>query len=200
MVRNLTIISLPPQEVLKNKSKGGQVVQVLPNGKKKPVHRVLGSALPVGKEKIKTTVVKMTQSQFESYINSRAAGAEKEKGGQAVSQQALTSRQRAATGPFLAYVNLCKPLLQNKRPDLSLLEVLKELASQWNGMSRVEKQKFAVIAKESEDKQEVSAVSFANTSRSAGNRQNSESGVGGGGGGGGSGGGGGEDVDKNEDM
>ena len=120
--------SLLAQEVLKNKSKGGQVVQVLPNGKKKPVHRVLGSALPVGKEKIKTTVVKMTQSQFESYINSRAAGAEKEKGGQAVSQQALTSRQRAATGPFLAYVNLCKPLLQNKRPDLSLLEVLKELA------------------------------------------------------------------------
>ena len=153
--------SLLAQEVLKNKSKGGQVVQVLPNGKKKPVHRVLGSALPVGKEKIKTTVVKMTQSQFESYIHSRA-GAEKESGGQAVSQQALTSRQRAATGPFLAYVNLCKPLLQNKRPDLSLLEVLKELASQWNGMSRVEKQKFAVIAKESEDKQDVSAVSFAN--------------------------------------
>ena len=157
------------QEVLKNKSKGGQVVQVLPNGKKKPVHRVLGSALPVGKEKIKTTVVKMTQSQFESYIHSRAsAGAEKEQsGGQgqggAVSQQALTSRQRAATGPFLAYVNLCKPLLQSKRPDLSLLEVLKELASQWNGMTRVEKQKFAVIAKESEDKQEVSAVSFATT-------------------------------------
>ena len=143
------------------------MVQVLPNGKKKPVHRVLGSALPVGKEKIKTTVVKMTQSQFESYINSRAAGAEKEKGGQAVSQQALTSRQRAATGPFLAYVNLCKPLLQNKRPDLSLLEVLKELASQWNGMSRVEKQKFAVIAKESEDKQDVSAVSFANPSGGA---------------------------------
>ena len=99
---------------------------------------------------------------------------EKEKGGQAVSQQALTSRQRAATGPFLAYVNLCKPLLQNKRPDLSLLEVLKELASQWNGMSKVEKQKFAVIAKESEDKQEVSAVSFANTSRSAENQQNAE--------------------------
>ena len=104
------------------------MVQVLPNGKKKPVHRVLGSALPVGKEKIKTTVVKMTQSQFESYIHSRAAGVEKETGGQgAVSQQALTSRQRAATGPFLAYVNLCKPLLQSKRPDLSLLEVLKEL-------------------------------------------------------------------------
>ena len=149
--------------MLKNKSKSGQVVQVLPSGKKKPVHRVLGSALPVGKEKIKTTVVKMTQSQFESYIHSRA-GAEKESGSQAVSQQALTSRQRAATGPFLAYVNLCKPLLQSKRPDLSLLEVLKELASQWNGMSRVEKQKFAVIAKESEDKQEVSAVSFANPS------------------------------------
>ena len=142
-------------------------MQVLPNGKKKPVHRVLGSALPVGKEKIKTTVVKMTQSQFESYIHSRA-GAEKESsGGEAVSQQSLTSRQRAATGPFLAYVNLCKPLLQSKRPDLSLLEVLKELASQWNGMSRVEKQKFAVIAKESEDKQEVSAVSFANSSNGA---------------------------------
>ena len=39
------------------------------------------------------------------------AGAERE--GQGVSHQAaLTSRQRAATGPFLAYVNLCKPLLQ----------------------------------------------------------------------------------------
>ena len=183
------------------------MVQVLPNGKKKPVHRVLGSALPVGKEKIKTTVVKMTQSQFESYINSRAAGAEKEKGGQAVSQQALTSRQRAATGPFLAYVNLCKPLLQNKRPDLSLLEVLKELASQWNGMSRVEKQKFAVIAKESEDKQEVSAVSFANTSWSAENKvQNVEGGCNGGAGGvgGGSAGGGGgspaEDIGEGPSM
>merc|ERR1719400_2749478 len=106
----------------------------------------------------------MTQSQFESYINSRAAGADEKESGKAVSQQALTSRQRAATGPFLAYVNLCKPLLQSRRPDLSLLEVLKELASQWNGMSRVEKQKFAVIAKESEDKQDVSAVSFANPS------------------------------------
>ena len=50
---------------------------------------------------------------------------------------------------------------QAKRPDLSLLEVLKELASQWNDMSRQEKQKFAVIAKESEDKQELSAISFA---------------------------------------
>ena len=152
------------------------MVQVLPNGKKKPVHRVLGSALPVGKEKIKTTVVKMTQSQFESYIHSRA-GAEKESG-QAVSQQALTSRQRAATGPFLAYVNLCKPLLQSKRPDLSLLEVLKELASQWNGMSRVEKQKFAVIAKESEDKQDVSAVSFPSVGVGGENDRNDEGDVG----------------------
>lgn len=50
-----------------------------------------------------------------------------------------------------------------KRPDLSLLEVLKELASQWNGMNKQEKQKFAVIAKESEEKQELSAISFSPT-------------------------------------
>ena len=79
--------SLLAQEVPKNKSKVAQLVQVLPGDKKKPVHRVLGeqphsgansnmfsfpgSALPVGKEKIKTTVVKMTQSQFENYIHNR---------------------------------------------------------------------------------------------------------------------------------
>ena len=128
------------------------------------------------------------------------AGAEKSAQSSVAQQAALTSKQKAATGPFLAYVNLCKPLLQvwpftidppeppacpfltswssppdplvscsspsdllpqAKRPDLSLLEVLKELASQWNDMSRQEKQKFAVIAKESEDKQELSAISFA---------------------------------------
>ena len=66
-------------------------------------------------------------------------------------------RGMATTGPFLAYVNLCKPLLQAERPELSLLEVLKELASRWNGMSKPEKQKFAIIAKESDDTKATTA-------------------------------------------
>ena len=135
--------SLLAQEALKNRNVKPKLVQVLPDGKKKPVHRVIGGAMPVGQEKIKTTVVKMTQSQFEQYLQTRASSQE--------SQKELTSKQRAATGPFLAYVNLCKPLLQAERPELSLLEVLKELASRWNGMSKPEKQKFAIIAKESDD-------------------------------------------------
>ena len=135
--------SLLAQETLKNRNVKPKLVQVLPDGKKKPVHRVIGGAMPVGQEKIKTTVVKMTQTQFEQYLQTRASSQE--------SQKELTSKQRAATGPFLAYVNLCKPLLQAERPELSLLEVLKELASRWNGMSKPEKQKFAIIAKESDD-------------------------------------------------
>merc|ERR1719433_2557333 len=63
----------------------------------------------------------------------------------------MTNKQKTATGPFLAYVNLCKPLLQAERPELSLLEVLKELASRWNAMNKTEKQKFATIAKQSQD-------------------------------------------------
>lgn len=150
--------SLIAQEALKNKNLKPKLVQVLPNGKKRPVHRVLGGALSVGKEKIKTTVVKMTQSQFEDYLHSRAGNAPPES--PQISQKELTSKQKAATGPFLAYVNLCKPLLQAERPELSLLEVLKELASRWNSMNKPEKQKFAVIAKESEDKQEYNATTF----------------------------------------
>jgi len=149
--------SLLAQEALKNKNLKTKLVQVLPNGKKRPVHRVLGGALSVGKEKIKTTVVKMTQSQFEDYLHSRAGSAPE---APQISQKELTSKQKAATGPFLAYVNLCKPLLQSERPELSLLEVLKELASRWNNMNKPEKQKFAVIAKESEDKQEYNATTF----------------------------------------
>jgi len=150
--------SLLAQEALKNKNLKPKLVQVLPNGKKRPVHRVLGGALSVGKEKIKTTVVKMTQAQFEDYLHNRA-GSVPETSPQ-ISHKELTSKQKAATGPFLAYVNLCKPLLQAERPELSLLEVLKELASRWNNMNKPEKQKFAVIAKESEDKQEYSATTF----------------------------------------
>lgn len=150
--------SLIAQEALKNKNLKPKLVQVLPNGKKRPVHRVLGGALSVGKEKIKTTVVKMTQSQFEDYLHSRAGPVAPES--PQISQKELTSKQKAATGPFLAYVNLCKPLLQAERPELSLLEVLKELASRWNSMNKPEKQKFAVIAKESEDKQEYNATTF----------------------------------------
>jgi len=149
--------SLLAQEALKSKNLKPKLVQVLPNGKKRPVHRVLGGALAVGKEKIKTTVVKMTQSQFEDYLHSRAGSAPESP---QISQKELTSKQKAATGPFLAYVNLCKPLLQAERPELSLLEVLKELASRWNSMNKPEKQKFAVIAKESEDKQEYNATTF----------------------------------------
>ena len=38
--------SLLAQEVLKNKAKAPQLLQVLPSGKKRPVHRVLGDCLP----------------------------------------------------------------------------------------------------------------------------------------------------------
>ena len=138
--------SLLAQEALKSRTMKPKLVQVMSDGKKKPVHRVIGGAMPVGQEKIKTTVVKMTQSQFEQYLQTRAASATSQE-----SQKELSNKQKAATGPFLAYVNLCKPLLQAERPELSLLEVLKELASRWNGMSKPEKQKFAIIAKESDD-------------------------------------------------
>ena len=138
--------SLLAQEALKTKNMKAKLVQLMPDGKKKPVHRVIGGAMPVGQEKIKTTVVKMTQSQFEQYLQTRASTAASQE-----SQKELTNKQKAATGPFLAYVNLCKPLLQAERPELSLLEVLKELASRWNGMSKPEKQKFSIIAKESDD-------------------------------------------------
>ena len=124
-------------------------------GKKRPVQRVLGGALNIGKEKIKTTVVKMTQSQFEDYLQSRATGRPGDGEQQQAGNKDLSSKQKAATGPFLAYVNLCKPLLQAERPELSLLEVLKELASRWNGMGKQEKAKFATLARESEDQQSV---------------------------------------------
>merc|ERR1719297_435678 len=99
----------------------------------------------------------MTQTQFEQYLQTRASSQE--------SQKELTSKQRAATGPFLAYVNLCKPLLQAERPELSLLEVLKELASRWNNMSKTEKQKFAIIAKESDESKNVPISSILNSTK-----------------------------------
>ena len=67
--------SLLAQEALKSRTMKPKLVQVMSDGKKKPVHRVIGGAMPVGQEKIKTTVVKMTQSQFEQYLQTRASTA-----------------------------------------------------------------------------------------------------------------------------
>ena len=149
--------SILAQEALKQKSLKPKIVQILPNGKKKPVGVVASS----NQDKVRTTIVKMTQSQFEQYLQNRAAGLEQSpvsagssssvKSPQKVAPKEMTVKQKTATGPFLAYVNLCKPLLQSERPELSLLEVLKELASRWNAMNKTEKQKFAIIAKQSQD-------------------------------------------------
>ena len=156
--------SILAQEAIKNKNMKPKVVQILPNSQKKKspqkpaVAAVTGLPPTDSQDKVKTTVVKMTQAQFEQYLQSRAAAmnttattvAATAKGTTS-SQSPMITKQKAATGPFLAYVNLCKPLLQSERPELSLLEVLKELASRWNNMSKGEKQKFAIIAKESEE-------------------------------------------------
>ena len=60
--------------------------------------------------------------------------------------------QKAATGPFMAYVNLQKPVLQKEQPGLSLLDTLKELASRWNQMKKENKEKYAIIARAEEEK------------------------------------------------
>ena len=102
-----------------------------------------------------TTVIKMTQAQFEKYLEKQ-----QELRNSVVplntsmirsvpgSTSVITNKPRpgtAATGPFLAYVNQHKPVLQSQRPELSLLEVLKELASRWNNMSKTEKHKFNTL-------------------------------------------------------
>ena len=160
--------SILAQEALKNKNTKAKAVQILPgNLKNKSPLKLTESGLPTtsspslaeGQDKVKTTVVKMTQAQFEQYLQSRAAAINNAPpattasttNGASASHSPMTPKQKTATGPFLAYVNLCKPLLQSERPELSLLEVLKELASRWNNMKKSEKQKFAIIAKESDE-------------------------------------------------
>ena len=160
--------SLLAQEAIKNKTIKAKAVQILPGSlKKKSPLKLAASGIETtgspftgdGQDKVKTTVVKMTQAQFEQYLQSRAAAVNAPAttttttttNGTNANHSPVTPKQKTATGPFLAYVNLCKPLLQSERPELSLLEVLKELASRWNNMRKSEKQKFAIIAKESED-------------------------------------------------
>ena len=152
--------SILAQEALKNKNLKPKIVQMLPvtNNKKKPVGG--GIVTPSIQDKVRTTIVKMTQSQFEQYLQNRAGSLDQSpvsaatssvKSPQQFPPKEMTNKQKTATGPFLAYVNLCKPLLQAERPELSLLEVLKELASRWNAMNKTEKQKFSIIAKQSQD-------------------------------------------------
>ena len=167
--------SIIAQEAIKNKTIKAKAVQILPGTlKKKSPSKLAALGLETtsststtdGQDKVRTTVVKMTQAQFEQYLQSRAAAINAPAtttatttNGSVACQSPITSKQKTATGPFLAYVNLCKPLLQSERPELSLLEVLKELASRWNSMKKSEKQKFAIIAKESEEGKAVNSSS-----------------------------------------
>jgi len=63
-------------------------------------------------------------------------------------------KQKQVTGSFLAYVNLCRPLLQAEEPELTRIEVVEELAKRWNRLKGEEKTKFADLAKQSEYKQQ----------------------------------------------
>merc|ERR1719499_1996067 len=74
----------------------------------------------------------MTQAQFEQYLQSRAtnhSGIKMDTNTKAsvpttsnipqkTTPNEMTTKQKAATGPFLAYVNMCKPVLQSERPEL----------------------------------------------------------------------------------
>jgi len=159
--------SILAQEAIKNKTIKAKGVQIIPDGikRKSPLKLAVSSLetasstfTPDVQDKVKTTVVKMTKAQFEQYLQSRAATINAPPITTAATTATtngtigpMTSKQKLATGPFIAYVNLCKPLLHSERPELSLLEVLKELASRWNSMKKSEKQKFAIIAKESDE-------------------------------------------------
>jgi len=161
--------SILAQEALKTKNQRPKIVHLLQNNIKKinPVNQKL-TTISNG-DKVKTTVVKMTQAQFEQYLQSRAtnhSGIKMDTNTktsvpttsnipQKTTPNEMTTKQKAATGPFLAYVNMCKPVLQSERPELSLLEVLKELASKWNSMSKDDKQKYASMAQEPELKNKL---------------------------------------------
>ena len=170
--------SLLAQEAIKNKSLKPNNVLILPGVKKSSGNNESAGAVSgsntgtgMGQGKVRTTVVKMTQSQFEQYLQSKSVANTGSSQPNSLkqptngSQKEMTTKQKAATGPFLAYVNLCKPLLQAERPELSLLEVLKELASRWNNMSKTEKQKFAIIAKESDESKNVPISSILNSTK-----------------------------------
>lgn len=157
--------SLIAQETLKNAKTQKQVKTVAVRTKKQKAGTAAG---PVTSSQVVSsrggpTVIKLTQAQFEQYIKKQRAGSTlvplitkvrppalvngvcSTPGGNMVmngvgSSQAVGSN---ATGPFLSYVNIHKPILQSERPDLSLLEVLKELASRWNSMDKLDKAKFS---------------------------------------------------------
>jgi len=128
-----------------------QINEVMPNGLTRQVKRVLGGALV--DNKIKTTVVKMTLAQFKEHQARQAAQRQLElqkasNSSQSSNDGSQVERQKAATGPFMAYVNISKPILQREQPGLSLLDTLRTLASRWNQMQKEDKEKFARIAEE----------------------------------------------------
>jgi len=134
-----------------------QINEVMANGLTRQVKRVLGGTLV--DNKIKTTVVKMTLAQFKEHHARQAAKSQLEMQRANNSPQSSMNgiqtekpKAAAATGPFMAYVNMCKPILQKEQPGLSLLDTLRELASRWNQMQKEDKERFARIARTEEEK------------------------------------------------
>lgn len=139
-----------------------QINEVMANGLTRHVKRVLGGTLV--DNKIKTTVVKMTLAQFKEHHARQAAKSQALAKNSSQSSMDGSQNEKpkaaAATGPFMAYVNMCKPILQKEQPGLNLLDTLRELASRWNQMQKEDKERFARIAEEEKAiQQEISKES-----------------------------------------